>query len=60
MTKSWGGGAGGRAREVCQLVKETTPYSTTVQYRETALLWKPIDASVPISRGILTMYMYEG
>ena len=49
----------GGAREVCRLVKEITPYSTTVQYRETALLWTPIEASVLINyykRGILTMY----
>ena len=62
MTGSWGGVTGGGAREVCRLVKEITPYmySTAVQYRETALLWTPIDASVLINRGILTMYMYEG
>ena len=51
----------GEAREVCQLVKEITPYSTTVQYRETALLWTPIEASVLINRGILTIiYVWEG
>ena len=50
--------ARGRAREVCRLVKEITPYSITVQYRETALLWTPIEAGVLINYngGILIMY----
>ena len=31
----------------------------TVQYRETALLQTPIEASVLINRGILSMYVWE-
>ena len=51
--RGWGRGG---AREVCRLVKEITPYSTTEQYRETALLWTHLVASVLINRSILTMY----
>ena len=55
MTGSWEGWGKG---SVPAGQGNYTIYSTTVQYRETALLWTPIEASVLINynRGILTMY----
>ena len=50
--RGWGRGG---AKEVRQLVKEITSYSTAVRYREAALLWTPIEASVLINRGVLTI-----
>ena len=55
--RGWGEGSvlAGQGNHTIQNVT----YSIAVQYRETALLWTPIEASVLINyykRGILTMY----